>query len=107
MKTIKTIIFYIFIIFVPFFLGLSYSTYNYFNTPITDHNTFFLVERGDTFKKIVKRLGNDGLIDNNPLQKKLFYYISLFINKNKINIKAGEYLITANDSPFIILKKLQ
>ncbi len=63
-----------------------------------------MINKGDNFTEIV-----DNLVDKNiiqPINKRLFFYLSKLIYKNKIHIKAGEYLFTTADTPLTIIRKL-
>lgn len=92
----------LFLILIGFF-GLY--TYKFFNSPTIANDTFFVVEKGNNFFEIVENLSHKKII--NPLNKNLFLYVSRILYKNKVNIKAGEYLFTKNNTPLEILKKLE
>lgn len=97
---------FIFIVFIFFISSIfAYYSYNFFTTPYVAENTFFIVNKGDTFKKVVNNLSENDII--NQKNKKLFLYISTILLKNKINIKAGEYLFYKNVTPLQILKQLK
>ncbi|MDD2840083.1 MAG: endolytic transglycosylase MltG [Rickettsiales bacterium] len=64
-----------------------------------------MVNKGDNFKEVVDNLIDKDVIQ--PINKKLFFYLSKIIYRNKITIKAGEYLFIKTDTPLMILKKLK
>lgn len=107
MKLLKYTSFFIFAILISFTSGFSYNVHKYFNTPTVQADTFFIIQKGSSFKKIVNKMQKDNIIEDNNLMTKVFYYTSLAINKNKINAKAGEYLITSQDTPLKILNKFK
>lgn len=104
MKFLKTLII---LFFVGFFATSAavYYCYHYFNTPSLMDDYFFIVEKGNNFKQIVNKLSNSNIIAKK--NRDLFYYVAKIINKNKINIKAGEYYFTKDETPLEILHKLK
>ncbi len=104
MKIIK----YLFFVFLLLFLimcGFVYYSYHYFTTPYVKQDTLFIVNKGDTLRRVVNNLSDSNLI--NPKNKELFLHISNLLYKNRIKIKAGEYMFHQNTTPLEILKQLK
>lgn len=104
MKIIKYL-FFLFLFFILILCGFVFYSYNYFTSPYVKQDTYFIVNKGDSFKEIVDTLSEDDLI--NPKTKNLFLYISKILYKNNINVKAGEYMFSKDTTPIQILKKLK
>lgn len=99
---------FLIILSISFFILIGFFglyTYKFFNSPTVANDTFFIVEKGDNFFEIVENLSNKKIIKS--LNKNLFLYVSRILYKNKVNIKAGEYLFAKNSTPLEILKKLE
>lgn len=97
--------FILIIVFFLFIFGISsLYLYKFFNTSYIKDDIFFIVNKGDNFKEITNNLANKKIIQ--PLNKKLFFYLSKLIYRNKISVKAGEYLFVKTDTPLKIIRKL-
>jgi len=104
MKIFRFFLLFLFI-FLIFIGAFSFYSYRFFNVPYIKNDTFFIVKKGDNFTKIVNNLSDKNIIK--PFNKKLFLYTSKIIYKNKIVVKAGEYLFAKNDTPLMIVRKLE
>ncbi|HSQ97319.1 MAG TPA: endolytic transglycosylase MltG [Rickettsiales bacterium] len=104
MKILKFFILSIFV-FLIFIGAFAFYSYRFFNVPYIKNDTFFIVSKGDNFVEVVNNLSEKNIMK--PFNKKLFFYISKVIYRNKIVIKAGEYLFAKNDTPLMIIKKLE
>lgn len=85
--------------------AFAFYSYRFFNVPYIKNDTFFVVNKGDNFVNIVDKLSENNIIK--PFNKNLFFYLSKIIYRNKITVKAGEYLFAKNDTPLTIIKKLE
>ena len=101
MKVVK--IFILFLLVSTLLFG--YYIYWFFNTPSVEKDTFFIINKGNSFGTIVNNLNNQNLIPFHS--KKLFKYISRILYKNKLTIKAGEYQFLKGETPYEILTKLE
>lgn len=104
MKIFKYL-FFLALFFVAISGGFVYYSYNYFTTPYVKEDTFFIVNKGSSFRQIVDDLSDDNLI--NPKTKNLFLYLPKILYRHGVNVKAGEYMFANNTTPFQILKKLK
>ena len=104
MKIFKYL-FFIILFSIIVFCGLVYYSYDYFTTPYVKNDSFFIVNKGSTFKQIVNSLSEKDLI--NPKTKNLFLYLPKILYRNGVNIKAGEYMFAKDTTPLQILKKLK
>lgn len=98
-------LFFLALFFIAVLGGFIYYSYNYFTAPYVKEDTFFIVNKGSSFRQIVDDLSEDNLI--NPKTKNLFLYLPKLLYRNGINVKAGEYMFAKDTTPFQILKKLK
>ena len=98
-------LFFLALFFIAVLGGFIYYSYNYFTAPYVKEDTFFIVNKGSSFRQIVDDLSEDNLI--NPKTKNLFLYLPKLLYRNGINVKAGEYMFARDTTPFQILKKLK
>ena len=101
MKVVKIFIVFLLVSILLF----GYYIYWFFNTPSVEEDTFFIINKGNSFGTIVNNLNNQNLIPFHS--KKLFKYISRILYKNKLTIKAGEYQFLKGETPYEILTKLE
>ena len=101
MKVVKIFILFLLVSILLF----GYYIYWFFNTPSVEEDTFFIINKGNSFGTIVNNLNNQNLIPFHS--KKLFKYISRILYKNKLTIKAGEYQFLKGETPYEILTKLE
>ena len=101
MKVVKIFILFLLVLILLF----GYYIYWFFNTPSVEKDTFFIINKGNSFGTIVNNLNNQNLIPFHS--KKLFKYISRILYKNKLTIKAGEYQFLKGETPYEILTKLE
>ena len=104
MKILKYLLFLI-LLSVVIFGGFVYYSYNYFTSPYVKEDSFFIVNKGSSFRQIVEDLSDNNLI--NPKTKILFLHLPKILYRHGVNIKAGEYMLAKNTTPFQILKKLK
>ena len=93
----------------PLIIGMTliafFSTYFFYvvlSAPIKlqSQSVFFEIDNGDTYKDVINKLENQGLI-NETLWLNIYGKLA---NKST-KIKAGEYLLNANDSLFSIIDR--
>jgi UPF0755 protein len=103
MKFLK-ILFLLFILAILALGGVSYWLYNSLNTPRSHakSNEFIVIEKGSTPNQIVKRLADEGVLENElPVQ----IYLRSFGKPEKI--KAGEYQFKSPITPMQVLEELE
>lgn len=104
MKYIKSFVILLTTLFI-IMTGFIYYIYHSFTSSSINENTYFIVNKGDYFPVIVDNLTKQKLV--NHKFKKIFLYSAKLLNKNNLNIQAGEYLFEKDASLFDILQTLK
>ena len=105
MNIFKKIILSFFLFIFIFSIGFSIHLYKYYTISKINEDIYFIINKGDNFKKVIINLNNQKILDKK--YNLMYFYIAKIFYKNEFNLKIGEYIFPKNSNLIDILKIIQ